>query len=77
MDIDECLISFETCADEIFGHPRMLNSLTLGSITSRTKYGRRILEKGSRQVIKNFGKSFEGRVWEINTFAAPRDQCRT
>ena len=77
MDIEDCLISFETYADEIFGHPRIFNSLTLGSITNRTKYGRRILEKASRRVVKDFGQSPDGRVWKINTFAAPQDQCRT
>ena len=77
MDIDECLSNFERYADEIFGHPRMFNSLTLGSITNRTKYGRRILEKASRRVVKDFGQSPDGRVWKINTFAAPQDQCRT
>ncbi|KAL8791757.1 MAG: hypothetical protein Q9195_005633 [Heterodermia aff. obscurata] len=76
MDIDECLINFETYADEIFGHPRMFNILTL-RITNRTKYGRRILERASRRVVKDFGKSPDGRVWKINTFAAPQDQCRT
>ena len=76
MDIDECLVSFETYADEIFGHPRMFNSLTLG-ITNRTKYGPRILEKASRRVVKDFGKSPGSLDWKINTFAAPQDQCKT
>ena len=78
MDIDECLQSYEIYADDIFGHPRIFHSLTpLGNLFNRTKYGSRVLDKASRRVVKDFGQSSDGRLWKINTFAAPQDHCRT
>ena len=78
MDIDECLQSYETYAADIFGHPPILHSLIpLSKILGHTKYGSRILDKASRRVVKDFGKSSDGQLWKINTFAAPQDHCRT
>lgn len=76
MDIDECIKSFETYANDIFGHPRFFTVLRFG-ITNRQKYSNRNVEKAVRKVARDYGKVQDGRTWKINTFAAPHDHCRT
>ena len=77
MDVEEGLSAFEIYANDIFGQPRTFHALNFIFLPNRTKYGKKQLEKASRNAVKDFGQDQDGRVWETNTFAAPYDHCRT
>lgn len=75
MDINKCIESYEIYANEVFSHPRRFSRLLV--LRDRTKYGRKVLERASKEVVGDFGRDRDDHAWKINTLAAPLDHCRT